>query len=442
MPLRLDLPGDTPPLLYHRPSLVNLKRTRSGRPKALTVIPQEHIKDSSALPPVANSSPPKVPNELLDCIVQLYIQGIISETGKWSQKIVFKRFIKDSMLVSKDFRFFILRHFFDRLFFESKDDSKDLLEYLAKIDAYYCQQGLTFVGYSWIRSLCSPSFLISANEGSLDKLTHLKDLCIDFMHSNVLLQRTCSDHLFTTLSGHPIVYNLTSLMLTALPQIDVHLFKSIAEVMPAVTNVHISSTDALDLDCCPECYEESFSRIIHSPIPGRYPHVQAFADAIGPLLAPLQYLSHLYLGVFLSRPVLLDLHARHNYDVNPESPPVDSTYETIYECALCEKGARASTKQAELVGSLVLAQHIKSLRYVGWSSCFGMRLANGRLSKDEENFLEGDSSQNEVLKMSSKRPKGLALNRQDYQIKLTSFRSKTALVIERVGKRIRVTRVL
>ena len=172
----------------------------------------------------------------------------------------------------------------------------------------------------------------------------------------------------------------------------------------------------------------------------------ALKQLFGSLLAPLEQLTHLYLGIFLSNQVLLDIHAFHD---RGDSPGIksdnSSTFEAIHECHICEMCARASTKQSELLGSLVLAHHVKSLRYIGWSSCFTMNLADGQAGADKENFVEAEWKGDDMntLKLSHKIPKNFTCCHQDDTNPFNdSFRSKTVLAIDNTGQKIRVLRVV
>ncbi|KDR67617.1 hypothetical protein GALMADRAFT_231803 [Galerina marginata CBS 339.88] len=324
-------------------------------------------------------------------------------------------------LVSKDFRFLVLRRFFYRIKLEDHAGSRALLDYLAEVDKNYGKLGWT-AGYFWVRSLSSPSFLIVSNAKDLNFLTHLKDFCIDFSHSSVVLQRSSLDHLFKALTAQLITKNLTSLMLTSVPRIDIHLLGLVAKSFPGLTNIHLSSIEALDMTCCPNCYEDSLTRIFHSPIPDIYQDITSLATAFGSALGPLKNLTHLYMGIFLSQTDLLDLHINHG--TNDDIRPV--TFETVYNCARCER-FRTSTKQGELLASLILAQHLESLKYIGWSSCFGPRVASeGERDGQEENTIGGDTKRGDAkeegrtnLYMPHDFKTGLAIDRAAGKIKIT-----------------------
>ncbi|KIM44796.1 hypothetical protein M413DRAFT_48103, partial [Hebeloma cylindrosporum] len=309
---------------------------------------------------------PKVPMELLDEIIECYIIAfypLMATPAIESQKTVFARFIMPCTLVSKDFRYLVLRSFLRSLSIGTSDDFTDLLGFLEKVDSQYRKQNWAG-GYSWVRSLSAPSFLIPPNVNEFKKLPCLHHLHVDFSHSGLMLQRSCLGQLFKNLGAHKIVLKLTSLMLTNLPRIDEPLLEMIARELPGLVELHLNSADSLDLDCCPNCYEDSLSRISHSPIPEMYRDAEFLAMAFGKALAPLKNLTRLFLGIYLSRSGMLDMHMAHGKDsLKP------NTVETVYNCARCARFIK-ETKQRELVASLVIGKHLESLAEIGWSSCF------------------------------------------------------------------------
>lgn len=127
------------------------------------------------------------------------------------------------------------------------------------------------------RSLSAPSFLIPLNVKELKRLPCLHDLHVDFSHAGLMLQRSCLGQFFKNLGAHKIVLKLTYLVLTNLPRIDEDLLKMVAFELPGLIELRLGSAESLDLDCCPNCYEDSLSRIIHSPIPEMYIDAKALA---------------------------------------------------------------------------------------------------------------------------------------------------------------------
>jgi hypothetical protein len=83
-------------------------------------------------------------------------------------------------------------------------------------------------------------------------------------------------------------------------------------------------------------------------------------DGFGHSLAPLNKLNHLFLGIFLSNTRVLDDHIDH---------ADNGTVENVFSCKRC-KIYEKKTRRRELEASLIMARHLKSLKYIGWSTCF------------------------------------------------------------------------
>ena len=83
-------------------------------------------------------------------------------------------------------------------------------------------------------------------------------------------------------------------------------------------------------------------------------------DAFGHSLAPLNKLNHLFLGIFLSNTRVLDDHIDR---------ADNGTVEIVFSCKRC-KFYEKKTRRRELEASLIMARHLKSLKYIGWSTCF------------------------------------------------------------------------
>lgn len=129
--------------------------------------------------------------------------------------------------------------------------------------------------------LSSPSFLIAPNVKELRHLLYLQELHIDFSHSGLFLQRACLKQLFESLTSYRSALSLTSLKLTELPRIDDHMLSLVARGLPNLIDISFTSTDSLDMECCPNCYEDSLTRISHSPVSDLYPDVIVLAVSSG-----------------------------------------------------------------------------------------------------------------------------------------------------------------
>ena len=71
--------------------------------------------------------------------------------------------------------------------------------------------------------------------------------------------------------------NLTSLTMTAVPRLDTHLLKIVAQTFPSLIDLHLSTVEGLIIECCPNCFQDSLTRSTHSPVPDIYPNVEMLA---------------------------------------------------------------------------------------------------------------------------------------------------------------------
>jgi hypothetical protein len=99
------------------------------------------------------STAPQVPMEILDGIIECYVielYPLMATPAIESQKTIFARYIMPCTLVSKDFRYLVLRSFFRSLSMGASNDFKALLGFLEQIDSQYHKQAWTG-GFSWVR---------------------------------------------------------------------------------------------------------------------------------------------------------------------------------------------------------------------------------------------------------------------------------------------------
>ena len=117
------------------------------------------------------------------------------------------------------------------------------------------------------RSLMTPAFLVSRNAWIIKEFTNLKNLHIDCSHCNLASQFSTFSNVFDALAADEnIVPNLASLTMTNLPRLDDCLLKLIASRLPQLIDLHLSTVEGLETECCSNCYEESLTRVMHSPI--------------------------------------------------------------------------------------------------------------------------------------------------------------------------------
>lgn len=88
----------------------------------------------------------------------------------------------------------------------------------------------------------------------------------------------------------------------------------------------------------------------------------------------MKKLNRLFLGIFLSDTRVLDDHIDH---------AENGTVENVFYCKRCEIYEK-ETRRRELVASLIMARHLKSLKHIGWSTCFFW----GSTSKRDESVIE------------------------------------------------------
>jgi len=120
---------------------------------------------------------------------------------------------------------------------------------------------------AYIRSLNTLHSVFPAIIQDLSRLINLRNLTVDMSNSGLMLQRTYIEDLFHSLRMAKITHSITSLTLETLPRIDAHLLAFIGAEYSELVELNINSTKGIDLSCCTSCYEESLSRIVHSPIP-------------------------------------------------------------------------------------------------------------------------------------------------------------------------------
>ncbi|KAJ7623238.1 hypothetical protein FB45DRAFT_925014 [Roridomyces roridus] len=228
----------------------------------------------------------------------------------------------------------------------------------------FCSLLHSHESFTWVRSLrASSQTLIPAvnNPGaatSIALLTRLEELSVDleaegFVTQQPFLKLLCK-HIHSSCQ-------LTVLVLTSLPRIDIPLLRMIVESFPHLVELHLSSSERLDLHCW-DCYQDSLELTLHSPIPDMFSDPKSMAIIFARILQPLIHLTHLHLGIFLSNEMLTLNHVVHGRREGGAAFGPD-------ECILCDKAANA-VELDELTAALEFAQRLKALRDVGFSSFF------------------------------------------------------------------------
>ena len=99
------------------------------------------------------------------------------------------------------------------------------------------------------------------------------------------------------------------------------------------------------------------------------------------------------MGIFLSDSKLLDDHIHHG-------EMSFGTVETVFDCGRCEIYEK-KTRQRELTASLMIARHLKSLKHIGWSTCFFWdSIRTQKAGKEDECVIE-EVAENELDNVAS-----------------------------------------
>ncbi|KAI0311864.1 hypothetical protein OF83DRAFT_1177166 [Amylostereum chailletii] len=232
------------------------------------------------------------------------------------------------------------------------------------------------------------------------------------------------------LFSSPLPPTLRTLALVALPHITARVLDAIAHACPSLDALALSVVERLDSEtCCWDCYEESESSILHSPVGQQYKDLSTLVTAYARALRPLQHLRHLSLGIFLSPQRVLadhiDLHtAKRQSWRTIGSPSADSVsapqtpcphgatprpaklgeYRWIgvdgplaagsgpfvfkpfppAECVRCFETWSAQVRGDELLAAIGIAQELKRLETIRWSSWFSGRADKAEGGVDEE----------------------------------------------------------
>ena len=149
---------------------------------------------------------------------------------------------------------------------------------------------------------------------------------------------------------------------------------------------------------------------------------------------------------------LLQSHSDHSELV----PVAGWGWDAIVDCKRCKRLARG-VRHDELVVSSTMAQYLKSLKSIGWSTCFSRPydLENQKTKPDpEEERDEAESQEEDYSRESSQTYSddsdmnfddscGDSSDDEDEEIHFDRSRfMKTTILVYRANKRIKVTRLL
>ncbi|KAG6832115.1 hypothetical protein H0H87_002628 [Tephrocybe sp. NHM501043] len=293
-------------------------------------------------------------------------------------------------------------------------------------------------GFVWVKSLSATSKVLSYKPFRLESLSHLRTLTIDMTHEGLSTQHPTIAHLISHLEPSNACLNLNSLTLLGLPRIDCLLLKLIAQRFPRLVDLYLSCTERIDFKCCWACFEDSLGCILHSPVPDDYLNAVKMANAFGTALKPLKYLEHLHLGVFLSDDSLLSSHISHVLE--EETTPY--AIQNWNECQHCFNRLVDDIRRCELEASLVIAQQLRSLKTIGWSS-----LLAGDTEARVEQHLNSDDTVEDVAERSQKHggenggdESGGNVLKKRAQNDMNDRDLKTTIWIQRIRGRVRVRR--
>ncbi|KAF9460534.1 hypothetical protein BDZ94DRAFT_1283902 [Collybia nuda] len=299
--------------------------------------------------PITSLPSPRVPTEIIDRILEFALAFSSS-----TLHVPDFGSIASVTLASVNFRQIALRQYFHHVTLETRLHWKGLFSLL---EVQECDSRYT-PSNNMYRSLCASSKILSYNPTRLNYLNNLHTLSIDFAQEGLSTQHPCIKSLLENLELASISLKLTSLTLSNLPRIDVVLLKLIARSFPRLMDLYLSCTERLEFSCCWSCFEDSLGCTIHSPIPDDYFEVSDLASAFACALKPLTCLTHLHLGIFLSDDQLLYAHIAHSLGDEENMGLVDNS------------GQLEDVRTRELKASIVIAQKLKAIKSIGWSSFF------------------------------------------------------------------------
>ncbi|PBK65903.1 hypothetical protein ARMSODRAFT_1087143 [Armillaria solidipes] len=327
-------------------------------------------------------------------------------------------FIRSFTLASSSFRKIAFRRYLSRLTLNTLSQLDSTFRLLLSLEK------VPVVGaFSWVRTVHAPSGILSAQPyaSQLRFLTNLDELSINCNHEGFSTYQQRFKLICANLTSRSSIMSLTTLTLTALPRIETNLLQRIAQSFPSIVNLYLSCTERLNFSHCWYCLEDSLTCTMHSPVPERYLEVQDLATAFANALKPLKNLTHLHLGVFLSHEDLVYSHMQHapRYLGHPE------TVSAPDECDICADHAK-DVRMDELAASLIIAQKIRALQTIGWSSFFGYGDNNWDTNGEKADGDDNDGGGAEV---------------EDTNSDIAGNDCKTKIWILRKNGRVRVRRV-
>ncbi|KAF8998496.1 hypothetical protein BDQ17DRAFT_804331 [Cyathus striatus] len=112
-------------------------------------------------------------------------------------------------------------------------------------------------GLNWTRSIASTSTVLSHHSWRLSFFSNLQTLCINLSPEGLATQHSRMKHIFSGMEDISLSNTLTSLHMSFVPRIDMPLLSLISDRFSALTNLHITCTERLNMACCWICFEDS-----------------------------------------------------------------------------------------------------------------------------------------------------------------------------------------
>ncbi|KAF8912371.1 hypothetical protein CPB85DRAFT_1252662 [Mucidula mucida] len=357
---------------------------------------------------------PVLPTELLDSIVHIAVTDALSS----NIPDVFSP-LKAIAMASWTLRELVFRHYLRTLHLTTDTQWASMYMLLLSLEAR--QDGSR--GFTCVKNLSAPTKILTPKLTRLAMFTNLQDLTLNFSSEGLSTQHLCAKRIFQNLIDSSAL-KLTCLTLTALPRIDASLLRVISLSFPGIVNLYLSCTERLDFSHCWYCLEQSMDLAVHCPIPQRYLDAQDMATSFAEALRPIKNLANLHLGVYVSSDDLIYTHMAHapqyQDDTQRASPPSP-------ECDICTDMEK-EVRHNELAASLIMAQKLKSLQTMGWSSFFSF---GGREMDSKGEMIEGDQEEG-----TADETRGLDQDKMEEQCEL-----RTKIWVLRVNGRVRVRRV-
>ncbi|THU92971.1 hypothetical protein K435DRAFT_861960 [Dendrothele bispora CBS 962.96] len=273
-------------------------------------------------------------------------------------------------------------------------------------------------GFAFVRSLTTASRSMILDPCSLGHFINLNRLTIDLAKQGLGTQHDFFKSVFCDLLNSPML-NLKELSLESVPCIDSSLLRLISRCFPCLTNLGIAVTDRLvpeSYDCpCYFCLDDILSITFHSPIPVMFSTIEELAQVYSNALFPLSAtLRNLHLGIYLSDEDLLYNHCAHdtrNFGIFNGPMTV---------CDACDQLVGRDVRDRERLASKIMAQSLRSLENVTWSSLF-----TSVHSEDREGTQEGTQDFGDKVLRPARTRSASSQDQQDQKDKSQESSDKT-----------------